>query len=130
MPDDADARSAADLVAEEWRFLLGGGHDLIDTATVRSAYAQPRLRGLFPLVGHGVVYFSGCTGMPAAHVGGQVHPRGADGRFRVRGPQGVGTLGRTETLEEAFALVAAHLPEECGPAVLGGAGRVRPRGAR
>ncbi|MEU4061587.1 DUF6193 family natural product biosynthesis protein [Streptomyces wedmorensis] len=124
MTGDADARSAADIVAEEWRFLLGGGHDLVDTETVRGAYAQPRLRQLFPLVSHGVVYFSGRTGMPAAHVGGQVQPRGDDGRFRVRGPKGVGILGRTETLEEAFALVVANLPEECGPAVLGGAGRV------
>ncbi|MEU7295263.1 DUF6193 family natural product biosynthesis protein [Streptomyces exfoliatus] len=124
MTDDADARSAADIVAEEWRFLLGGGHDLVDPETVRAAYAQPRLRQLFPLVSHGVMYFSGCTGMPAAHVGGQVQPRGTDGLFRVRGPKGLGTLGRTETLEEAFALIVANLPEECGPAVLGGAGRV------
>ncbi|MFJ5830882.1 DUF6193 family natural product biosynthesis protein [Streptomyces sp. NPDC093089] len=124
MTDDADARSAADVVAEEWRFLLGDTHDLVDTETVRAAHAQPRLRVLFPLVAHGVLYFSGCTGMPAAHVGGQVYPRGADGLFRVRGPKGVGTLGRTETLEEAFALVVANLPEDSGPAVLGGAGRV------
>ncbi|WP_329620017.1 DUF6193 family natural product biosynthesis protein [Streptomyces sp. NBC_01255] len=124
MTDDADARSAADIVAEEWRFLLGESHDLVDAKTVRAAYAQPRLRQLFPLVSHGVMYFSGCTGMPAAHVGGQVYPRGADGRFWVRGPKGVGTVGRTETLEEAFALVVANLPEECGPAAFGGAGRV------
>ncbi|MEF9886581.1 DUF6193 family natural product biosynthesis protein [Streptomyces sp. P9-A4] len=124
MTDDADARSAAETVAGEWRFLLDGSHDLIEAETVRAAHAQPRLRQLFPLVSHGVMYFSGCTGMPAAHVGGQVHPRGADGRFRVAGPKGVGTLGRAETLDEAFALVVANLPEECGPAVLGGAGRV------
>ncbi|MFE2231276.1 DUF6193 family natural product biosynthesis protein [Streptomyces sp. NPDC059442] len=124
MTDNADARSAAEIVDEEWRLLLGGSHDLIDGETVRAASAQPRLRRLFPLVSHGVMYFSGCTGMPAAHVGGQVCPRGTDGRFRVRGPRGVRTLGRAETLEEAFALVVANLPEECGPAVLGGAGRV------
>ncbi|MFJ8660609.1 DUF6193 family natural product biosynthesis protein [Streptomyces sp. NPDC093795] len=124
MTDDADTRSAAEIVAGEWRFLLGAGHDLIDTETVRAAHALPRLRQLFPLVSHGVMYFSGCTGMPAAHVGGQVHPRGADGRYRVAGPKGVGTLGRAETLDEAFALVVGNLPEECGPAALGGAGRV------
>ncbi|MFD3534097.1 DUF6193 family natural product biosynthesis protein [Streptomyces sp. NPDC058664] len=124
MTDNADARSAAEIVAGEWRFLLDGSHDLIDAETVRAAHAQPRLRQLLPLVSHGVMYFSGCTGMPVAHVGGQVCPRGADGRFRVRGPKGVGTIGRAETLEEAFALVVAGLPEECGPAALGGAGRV------
>ncbi|MEU0405197.1 DUF6193 family natural product biosynthesis protein [Streptomyces sp. NPDC006197] len=119
MTDDTDARSAADVVAEEWRLLLGGSHDLIDAETVRAAYAQPQLRQLFPLVSHGVMYFSGRAGMPAAHVGGQVYPRGPDGRFWVRGPKGVGTVGRTETLEEAFALVVANLPEGRGPAVLG-----------
>ncbi|KQX50769.1 MULTISPECIES: DUF6193 family natural product biosynthesis protein [unclassified Streptomyces] len=124
MTDDTDTRSAAEAVAGEWRSLLAGSQDLVDAETVRAAHAQPLLRQLFPLVSHGVMYFSGCTGMPAAHVGGQVHPRGADGRFRVAGPKGVGTLGRAETLEEAFALVVANLPEGCGPAVLGGAGRV------
>ncbi|MGA5195725.1 DUF6193 family natural product biosynthesis protein [Streptomyces exfoliatus] len=124
MTDNAGARSAAEIVAGEWRLLLDGSHDLIDAETVRAAHAQPRLRELFPLVGHGVMYFSGCTGIPAVHVGGQVYPRGADGRFWVRGPKGVGTVGRAETLEEAFVLVVGNLPEEGGPAVLGGADRV------
>ncbi|MGW6420064.1 DUF6193 family natural product biosynthesis protein [Streptomyces sp. NPDC055055] len=124
MTDDADTRSAAEIVAGAWRLLLDGGHDLIDTETVRAAHAWPRLRQLFPLVSHGVMYFSSRTGMPAVHVGGQVHPRGADGRYRVAGPKGVGTLDRAETLDQAFALVAGNLPDECGPAVLGGAGQV------
>ncbi|MEU5919690.1 DUF6193 family natural product biosynthesis protein [Streptomyces sp. NPDC047141] len=124
MTDDADARSAADVVEEAWRFLLGDAQDLIDPETARAASAQPGLRRLFPQVSHGVIYFSGCTGLPAAHVGGQVRPRGADGLFLVRGPKGVGVLGRTWTPEEAFELVVANLPEECGPAVLGGADRV------
>lgn len=76
------------------------------------------------MVSHGVMYFSRCTGMPAAHVGGQVYPRGADGRFWVRGPMGIGAVDRAETLEEAFALVAANLPERCGPAILGTVGDV------
>ncbi|MDV9187433.1 DUF6193 family natural product biosynthesis protein [Streptomyces sp. SR27] len=54
MTDDADAPSAAETVAGEWRFLLDGA----------------------------------------------------------------------ESPEEAFALVVANLPEDSGPAVLGGAGRV------
>ncbi|MFD9034701.1 DUF6193 family natural product biosynthesis protein [Streptomyces sp. NPDC059567] len=121
MTDNGDARNAAEIVAEEWRYLLGGDQDLIDVETVRAAHAQPRLRQLFPLVSHGVMYFSGCTGMPAVHVGGQVYPRGDDGRFWVRGPKGVGTLGRAETLEEAFELVVRFLPDDSGPAVLGSA---------
>ncbi|ATW50354.1 hypothetical protein CGZ69_23155 [Streptomyces peucetius subsp. caesius ATCC 27952] len=119
MTDAADAQSAAEVMAGEWRHLLEGSQGLIDTETVRAAYAQPQLRQVFPMVSHGVMYFSRCTGLPAAHVGGQVHPRGIDGRFWVRGPMGVGTIGRAKTLEEAFALVAANLPEGCGPAILG-----------
>ncbi|ALC21054.1 UNVERIFIED_CONTAM: hypothetical protein RKD43_004468 [Streptomyces graminofaciens] len=37
---------------------------------------------------------------------------------------GIGAVGRAETLEEAFALVAANLPERCGPAILGTVGDV------
>ena len=59
-----------------------------------------------------------CTRLPAAHVGGQVYPLG-DGRFRVRGPLGVGALGVVGTPEEAFGLVVAALPEDCGPAIDG-----------
>ncbi|MEU9295221.1 DUF6193 family natural product biosynthesis protein [Streptomyces sp. NPDC048266] len=69
-----------------------GDNSRPNTETVRAAHARPRR--LFPLVSHGVVYFGSCTGMPAVHVGGQVHPQGADGRYRVAGPKGVGTLGR------------------------------------
>ncbi|MFF8275779.1 DUF6193 family natural product biosynthesis protein [Streptomyces lateritius] len=44
----------------------------------------------------------------------------------MRGPKGGGTVGRAETREEAFALVVAHLPDECGSAgveVRAGCGR-------
>ncbi|WP_373299892.1 DUF6193 family natural product biosynthesis protein [Streptomyces xantholiticus] len=31
----------------------------------------------------------------------------------------MGSLGEVDTLEQAFALVVANLPEGCGPAVIG-----------
>ncbi|MCX4819178.1 DUF6193 family natural product biosynthesis protein [Streptomyces sp. NBC_01142] len=110
--------SAADIVAAQWRCFLEGCEGLVDPAMARAAYAQPRLRELYPGVSHGIMFFSRYTGLPAAQVGGYVYPR-ADGTFWVRGPLGVGTLGEVDTLEEAFALVVDSLPEDCGPAIEG-----------
>ncbi|MFD7506090.1 DUF6193 family natural product biosynthesis protein [Streptomyces sp. NPDC059850] len=121
MTNDDSARSAADTVAAQWRLFLDGAEGMVDPAMARAAHAQPRLRELFPGVSHGTMFFSRCTGLPAAHVGGQVSPTG-DGRFRVRGPLGGATLGVADTSEEAFELVVANLPEGCGPAIEGTAG--------
>ncbi|MFE5592623.1 DUF6193 family natural product biosynthesis protein [Streptomyces sp. NPDC056549] len=126
MTNDEQDRAAAELVAAQWSRLLEDDGEIVDPATVRAAHAQPRLRQLFPGVSHGVMFFSRCTGFPAAQVGGQVYPR-REGRVWVRGPLGVGTLGEVDTLEEAFALVVSSLPEGCGPAVLGDANEVRRR---
>ncbi|MEE1756380.1 DUF6193 family natural product biosynthesis protein [Streptomyces sp. SP18CS02] len=110
------SRGAADAVAAAWRLLIEEGADVVDPAMVRAAYARPRLRELSPGVSHGIMFFSKGTGPDATRVGGYVYPRGE--RFWIRGPLGVGTLGEADTLEEAFALVVANLPEGCGPAVL------------
>ncbi|HET6357136.1 DUF6193 family natural product biosynthesis protein [Streptomyces sp.] len=113
--------TTAEAVATQWRQLMEAGESLVDPAMVRAAYAQPRLRELSPGVSHGVMFFSRGTGPSATRVGGYVYPR-EGGRFWVRGPLGVGTLGEVDTLDEAFALVVAGLPEHCGPAVHGTAG--------
>ncbi|MFF7648965.1 DUF6193 family natural product biosynthesis protein [Streptomyces sp. NPDC007983] len=118
MTKDDDSRTAADIVAAQWRLFLDGAEGMVDPAMARAAHEQPRLRELFPGVSHGVMFFSRCTGFPAAHVGGQVSPEGAR-RFRVRGPLGGATLGVVDTPEEAFELVVANLPEGCGPAIEG-----------
>ncbi|MEU1653453.1 DUF6193 family natural product biosynthesis protein [Streptomyces pristinaespiralis] len=44
----ATGAALPEIVARQWRYLLEGNQDLIDTETVRAAYAQPRLRQLFP----------------------------------------------------------------------------------
>ncbi|WP_328396856.1 DUF6193 family natural product biosynthesis protein [Streptomyces sp. NBC_00390] len=117
MTQDESTTPAVDIVAAEWRYLLEGDHDLVDPTTVRAAYAQPQLRRLTPGVSHGVMFFTQQSG--GTPVGGAVYPQGEDGRFWVRRPHGVGTLGRVDTLEEAFALVVDSLPEDCGPAIEG-----------
>ncbi|MFE9635835.1 DUF6193 family natural product biosynthesis protein [Streptomyces sp. NPDC006463] len=116
--DSAGSRKAAEIVAERWQEFMGFGGDVIDPAMVRAAYAQPRLRVLFPGVSHGILHLSRCTGYPASHDVPLVHPLAAGG-FQVTGRAGEGVLGEVATLEAAFALVVAHLPEGSGPAVLG-----------
>ncbi|MFF3685281.1 DUF6193 family natural product biosynthesis protein [Streptomyces sp. NPDC002187] len=108
--------TAADIVAAEWRYFLEEAQDLINPATVRAAYAQPRLRELFPFVSHGTLYLSRCTGLPGSFV--PVVYSLVGGGFQVHA-RCVGSLGEVDTVEEAYALVAANLPEGCGPAVIG-----------
>lgn len=112
-----ESSAAADLVAAEWRFYTEEAQDLVDPGMARAAYAQPRLRELFPRVSHGVMYFSRCTGLPAARVGGQVYTS-APGQYWVRNPEGK-SIGETDSLDVAFDLVVRTLPEDSGPAVLG-----------
>ncbi|MFB7369880.1 DUF6193 family natural product biosynthesis protein [Streptomyces sp. NPDC056222] len=112
-----ESSAAAGLVAAEWRFYTEETQDLVDPAMARAAYAQPRLRELFPRASHGVMFFSRCTGLPAARVGGQVYTS-APGQYRVRGPEGR-TIGETDSLEAAFELVVRSLPDDSGPAVIG-----------
>ncbi|MCX4819180.1 DUF6193 family natural product biosynthesis protein [Streptomyces sp. NBC_01142] len=118
MPDDGSSTSAADIVAAEWRYFLEEAEDLINPAMVRAAYAQPRLRELYPRVSHGALYLSRCTELPSSQDVPLVNSLVAGG-FQVSGQAGEGILGETATVEEAFALVVAHLPEGCGPAIIG-----------
>lgn len=57
------------------------------------------------------MFFKQGDGLTGTPVGGYVYPR-ETGRFWVRGPLGVGSLGEVDTLEEAFALVVASLPQD------------------
>ncbi|MEU9012895.1 DUF6193 family natural product biosynthesis protein [Streptomyces sp. NPDC048479] len=56
MTSDENSRNAAEIVAAEWRYYLEEDEGLVDPATVRAAYAQPRLRELYPGVSHGTLY--------------------------------------------------------------------------
>ncbi|WKX70638.1 DUF6193 family natural product biosynthesis protein [Streptomyces sp. XD-27] len=118
MTGQENFQNEAEIVAAQWQSLLEEGGDLVDPAMVRAAYAQPRLRELYPGVSHGVLFFRRGTGPDAAPVGGYVY-RKVEGGYWVRGPGGKGTLGDVDTLEEAFALVVASLPEDCSPAIDG-----------
>ncbi|KQX37178.1 hypothetical protein ASD97_08980 [Streptomyces sp. Root63] len=117
--DEALAR-AAEIVATEWKDILDSEDGLIDPAMPRAAYANPRLRELFPTVSHGALYLSRCIRHPRPHDVGSLFPRAGGGFMVVRQSDGT-VLGEPETVEEAVALIAAHLPEGCGPAIDGSA---------
>ncbi|WP_406303169.1 DUF6193 family natural product biosynthesis protein [Streptomyces sp. NBC_00885] len=118
MTNDETSRDAADIVSAKWQTVLAYADHKINPATTRAAYAQPRLRELFPVVSHGVLYLNRCTGFPAPADVPVVYRLSGGGFQVVRESDGV-NLGEPTTLEEAFALVVANLPEGCGPAIIG-----------
>ncbi|MFH8471458.1 DUF6193 family natural product biosynthesis protein [Streptomyces sp. NPDC018000] len=109
---------AAEIVAEKWKAILDFEDDLINPAMPRAAYADPRLRELFPLVSHGALYLSRCTRFPWDQDVGTLFPRAGGGFMVIRQSDGT-ILGEPETVEEAVALIVANLPEGCGPAIDG-----------
>ncbi|MCB5180763.1 DUF6193 family natural product biosynthesis protein [Streptomyces antimicrobicus] len=106
--ENGSGAGAAEVVAEQWRAVLGYPSDAIDPEMVRAAYAQPRLRVLYPSVSHAVLGLSRWTGYPPDQQVPVVYPRVCGGYEVVR--HGEGLLGEAATAEEAFALVVAHLP--------------------
>jgi hypothetical protein len=113
-----DMQNAGEIVAAEWSRVLAYGPDRIDPVVPRTAYSHAALRELFPMVSHGVLYLSRCTRYPWTHDVGTAFPQAAGG-YRVRRQSDKTLLGAVETVEEAYELIAAHLPEGCGPAVDG-----------
>ncbi|WP_408994522.1 DUF6193 family natural product biosynthesis protein [Streptomyces sp. 1268] len=118
MASNEKARSAAEIVAAEWSAALSYGWDLINPAVPRAAYRHPSLRVLWPMVSHGVLYLSRCTQWPWTSDVGTAYPL-AKGGYRVRRDSDNTLLGEVDTTEEAYELIAATLPEGCGPAVDG-----------
>lgn len=118
MVDDKDRTRAAETVAGKWKAILDSIDGLIDPAMPRAAYANPRLRELFPVVSHGALYFSRCIRSPWTQDAGALFPRGGGGFVVIRNSDGT-TLGEPETVEEAIDLIVANLPEGCGPAIDG-----------
>lgn len=88
-----------------------------DPDVTEAAYAEPRLRALFPFPSHGTLAFLRATRVPwppndlpfiaTSDPGYTVYAFGYE------------LIGKTETPQEAAALVVAHLPENCGPAYEG-----------
>ncbi|WP_107091703.1 DUF6193 family natural product biosynthesis protein [Streptomyces sp. MMG1533] len=121
--DDSDTPQTAsdDPVDAKWQLVREMHENLIDKPLVEAAYAAPALRRLFPLVSHGSLQFSRCTRFPWSGDLPSIFPLIGE-RFRVlrlHEPRGSGReeVGEADTADEAVALVVAHLPAGCGPAV-------------
>ncbi|MDG5805602.1 DUF6193 family natural product biosynthesis protein [Streptomyces ossamyceticus] len=102
-----------------WRMLREGHPEArVGCAEViEAAYAEPRLRGLYPFPSHGALFFQRNTDFPWR----SDLPYIATGftGYLVYAARSADVLGETATPEEAAALVVAHLPDDCGPAIEG-----------
>jgi hypothetical protein len=106
-------------VEQKWQayLRLDGGSMPGSRELFQAAWAEPRLRQLFPFTSMRVLCFSWCTGYPfladtpcIASIGG--------GRYRVYAADSRRVLGEGNA-REAVEIAAAALPEGCGPAVAG-----------
>lgn len=99
----------------------------LDRHLVEAAYAQPRLRILFPCSGMGTLHLSRCTRSPFSRDVPSICP--IDGRYLVlrssHMPDGPSEIGLVDTAGDAAALVVAYLPDGCGPAINGTAEELR-----
>ncbi|MFZ3497241.1 DUF6193 family natural product biosynthesis protein [Streptomyces sp. 5.8] len=108
--------TAEDVVEAQWARLHSS--DRVDGHLVRAAYAEPRLRQLFPWVGMWELHFSRCTEHPSTWDVPYIAPRQGGG-FVVAGPSRVESVGEADTAETAVKMVADRLPPGCGRAVVG-----------
>jgi hypothetical protein len=102
-------------------------------AVIEAAYAQPALRVLFPFTSLRSLNFSRCTRFPYSRDLPMIDtiPRaweppidpGAEVRFTIdwppNSPYGTGHIADASSAAEAVAIVVAHLPAGCGPAIDG-----------
>src|SRR5436190_15702482 len=101
----------------------GGWQAVHDDGRVRAelleaAYAEPRLRHLFPWTGMGELHFSRCTEQRWTWDIPYIQPA-AGGTYLVSGPDRTQTVGPAATAQEAVAMVVERLPPGSGPAFVG-----------
>lgn len=85
---------------------------------LEAAYAEPRLRQLFPWTGMGELHFSRCTEWPWAWDIPYIQPA-AEGKYWVSGPLRSESVGPAATAQQAVTMVVDRLPPNCGPAFVG-----------
>ncbi|WP_326696392.1 DUF6193 family natural product biosynthesis protein [Streptomyces sp. NBC_01754] len=102
-------------VEKAWRLLLEGGPSARrgNAAVIEAAYAEPRLRVLFPFLSHGCLTFHRNSQFPWS--GGLPFIAGG-APCTVYAPSYSSVLGKGLMPEKAAALVVANLPLDCGPA--------------
>ncbi|MFF8787830.1 DUF6193 family natural product biosynthesis protein [Streptomyces sp. NPDC015125] len=114
---------ASNVVAAKWQKARETSDELIDPVMVEGAYANAHLRALFPLISHGSLHFSRCTKFPWTNDVPSIYPASGGGFRVIRMNEPVGSsrqiVGEVDSAEEAAALVVAHFPPGCGPAIDG-----------
>jgi hypothetical protein len=134
VPDEQGiAHEAGRFVEYKWGRLLKTWrlrvNPKLDTASplplIEAAMKQPQLAQLFPFTSMNTLHFSRTTGYPFTHDCPVAVPIG-NGRFRAYKPRLEGRDVEREAevigegnAEEVIAMVVAHLPPNCGPAVDG-----------
>ncbi|WP_407547696.1 DUF6193 family natural product biosynthesis protein [Streptomyces sp. Pv4-95] len=105
-----------DVIETAWQKLLTTHR--VDGRLLRAAYAEPRLRQLFPWVGMGELHFSRCTELRWTWDVPFIAPI-MGGGFLVSGPSRSQSVGPAPTAEAAIAMVVERLPTGCGRAFVG-----------
>ncbi|MGA5046985.1 DUF6193 family natural product biosynthesis protein [Streptomyces arboris] len=108
--------SSGDAVEAGWQQVRADGR--VRPELLEAAYAEPRLRQLFPWTGMGELHFSRCTEQRWTWDIPYIQPAARDS-YWVSGPLRSQTVGPAETVGEAIAMVLERLPVGCGPAFLG-----------
>ncbi|MBT2506546.1 hypothetical protein J7I98_11690 [Streptomyces sp. ISL-98] len=85
---------------------------------LEAAYAEPRLRQLFPWTGMGELHFSRCTEQRWTWDIPYIQPA-AEGEYWVSGPSRSESVGPAATPAQAVTMVVERLPPGCGPAFVG-----------
>ncbi|MGP3991255.1 DUF6193 family natural product biosynthesis protein [Streptomyces sp. 3N207] len=112
-----DRDTAGDAVVEAgWREVRQDGRVRVEL--LEAAYAEPRLRQLFPWTGMGELHFSRCTEQRWTWDIPYIRPA-PGGTYWVAGPLRSETVGPAATAREAIAMVLRRLPTGCGPAYVG-----------
>ncbi|MEU6484415.1 DUF6193 family natural product biosynthesis protein [Streptomyces sp. NPDC046887] len=111
---DRDAACEA-AVEAGWQAVRDDGR--VRPELLEAAYAEPRLRQLFPWTGMGELHFSRCTGWGWTWDIPYVMPNGDV--YLVAGPLRTQVVGPAATAPQAVAMVLDRLPADCGPAFAG-----------
>lgn len=113
---ESTERGPAEAVEARWRLereFLGGSPAGFEEL-FNAAYAEPKLRQLWPFTSHRSFHFSRSTGYPGFRDVPYIDPIG-DGRYRVTAPDGT-LIGESGHPEDLVAMVVRNLPAGCGPA--------------
>jgi hypothetical protein len=123
---EAHEQGPAEAVVMKWRLLLEDLRQEADRLELaqrtlklaEAAYAEPKLRQLYPFTSHWSLHFTTCTGYPFSRDVPFVDPL-SDVRYRVCGPSRGIVIGEANSAADAIAIVVNGLPADCGPAVSG-----------